>query len=69
MGFTLRAVRTNAGMTQDDMARKLGVSTRTIAKWEDRPDRIKPFVVISYASVCGVTVDDIILTNKFAKSK
>lgn len=69
MKLTLRAARTNARLTQEDMARKLGVSTRTIANWEDKPDRLKPFVVISYAYICGVPVDDIFLSSKFAKSE
>lgn len=69
MKVSLQAARVNAGLTQDEMAKKLGVSSRTIIKWESSPGKLKPFIILSYASVCGITVDDIFLPEQFAKSE
>lgn len=35
MKITLAAARVNAGMTQEDAARSLNVSRRTISEWEN----------------------------------
>lgn len=69
MKISLQAARVNAGLTQEEMARKLGVSSRTINKWENSPGKLKPFIIFSYASVCGISEDDIFLPNQFAKSE
>lgn len=44
--FTLKAARVNAGLTQKEAAKKLGVSNRTLSKWENmlalpRADKIE----------------------------
>lgn len=46
MGVRLKELRKKAGYTQDDLARKTGVSKRTIQNWEDgvfsiKSDRLK----------------------------
>lgn len=41
MGVRLKELRKKAGYTQDDLARKTGVSKRTIHNWEDGVSSIK----------------------------
>lgn len=41
MGVRLKELRKKAGYTQDDLARKTGVSKRTIQNWEDGVSSIK----------------------------
>lgn len=35
MKITLRAARVNAGMTQKEVAKKMGISNNTIVHWEN----------------------------------
>ncbi|WP_270649194.1 helix-turn-helix transcriptional regulator [Limosilactobacillus mucosae] len=37
MALTLKAARVNAGMTQIQAAKKLGVSNQTLGRWEKDP--------------------------------
>lgn len=37
--ISLEAARVNAGLTQKELAEKLGVSNTTIVNWEKRKDR------------------------------
>jgi transcriptional regulator with XRE-family HTH domain len=38
--FSLRAARKQLGLSQKELARKLGCSTRTIIRWERDPSRV-----------------------------
>ncbi len=39
--ITLKAARVNAGLTQKEVAGKMGVSVQTINKWENKSGTIK----------------------------
>lgn len=39
--ITLKAARVNAGYTQEEVAKLMGVSTLTIGKWETNSDVLK----------------------------
>lgn len=39
--ITLKAARVNAGLTQKEVAEKMGVSVQTINKWENKSGTIK----------------------------
>ena len=57
--MSLKAARVNAEMTQDEAANKLGVSTRTVQKWEKGetfPDANKRDDI---CKAYGVTYDDL----------
>ncbi len=41
-GETLRAIRFRLGLTQQDLADRFGVSTRTIQSWESGANRPRP---------------------------
>lgn len=43
--FDIRAERTAKQLSQADIAAALGVNQSTVARWEDRPAQIKPFVI------------------------
>lgn len=58
--YTLKALRANADMKQAEVAEKLGISTTTWSKWENK----KRFPTVDQAEkiseLFGVSYDDII---------
>lgn len=60
LGQRLRQVRETADLTQEDLAKVLGVHPRRISEWEagERPMYVDSFVQI--ARVCGVTAAHIL---------
>ena len=61
MRVQMSAARKNAGLTQVQMAEKLGVSYITVLDWEKgrRPPRADK--LDKYCEICGCTREDIIL--------
>ena len=59
--ITLEAARVNKGMTQEELAQKMGVSRQTIISWEkgDRP--MKPAYLYMFCGIVGMTENDILL--------
>ncbi|MGM7635670.1 helix-turn-helix transcriptional regulator [Bacillus sp. Hm123] len=53
--FSLDALRINAGMTQQDVADRLGVSRQTVIAWEN--GRVKPKELVIYALAKLYNVD------------
>ena len=54
------SLRTQRGMSQDDLAEKLEVSRQSVSKWEtaqSTPDLDK---IIKLANLFGVTVDELV---------
>ena len=62
--ISLAAARVNAGLTQEDVARKLCVSKRTIINWEK--GRVIPSVatVSALATLYNISEDNIFLPQK-----
>lgn len=64
--ISLAAARVNAGFTQDQVAKKMHVSNKTVVNWEN--GKVEP----SFASLCtlamiyGVPVNCIRLPKKYA---
>lgn len=56
--LSLSALRVNKGMTQQDVADKLGVSRQTVAKWE-KGEHVSELVIYALAKLYGVEVDNI----------
>ena len=59
MRLTLKALRVNKGLTQNEMAKKLGVNKKTVCAWENGKsmpnlDKVEPI-----CSVLGVKYDDV----------
>ncbi len=58
--ITLRAARVNAGITQKDAADAVGVSNKTMVKWEKGaayPNVVQAFIL---CRLYGIPFDDII---------
>lgn len=61
MRITLKAARINAGLSQEEVAKKLGVCRQTIIKWERDTGRLNFEKLQSLCRVYGVDVNDIFL--------
>lgn len=59
--ITLAAARVNAGMTQEDVARKMKVSKATIVNWENGKTEMKPAQFKMYCLIVNAPEDAIIL--------
>lgn len=59
MQLTLEALRVNVGMTQQDVADRLGVSRTTVIKWEKGDVQPKELVIYALAKLYNVDIDNI----------
>ena len=59
-GSYLAALRKDAGMTQQETADRLGVSNKTISKWESGGGFPDIAILPALAELYGVTADDIL---------
>ena len=59
-GSYLAALRKDAGMTQQEAADRLGVSNKTISKWESGGGFPDIAILPALAELYGVTADDIL---------
>ena len=59
-GAYLASLRKAAGMTQQDAADRLGVSNKTVSKWESGGGFPDITVLPALAELYGVTADDIL---------
>ncbi|HCU0729939.1 TPA: helix-turn-helix transcriptional regulator [Enterococcus faecalis] len=55
--ISLKAVRVNNGYTQEALAQKLGVATKTISEWENGKVPIKPLTIFAIAYVFKMDSD------------
>lgn len=67
--ISLAAARVNAGLTQEKMAEKLGISRQTYNAWEAGKVEMKTAYFIAFCSITGFTTDDIFLPNEFTISE
>lgn len=56
-GYKLRALRTAAGMTQDELAKKLGITKSVVSYYELQERSPSPDVLIRLADIFHVTTD------------
>src|SRR3954470_823618 len=57
MGERIAAARQQAGITQQQLATKLGVTQRVVTYWERKPVALKPEQLASLAAALRVTAD------------
>ena len=56
-GQRLAAAREQAGLTQQQVARRIGVDQRVITYWERRPVALRPEQIAALADALGVPAD------------
>jgi HTH-type transcriptional regulator, cell division transcriptional repressor len=56
-GQRLTKAREQAGLTQQQLAEKLGTSQRALARWERDPIALRPDQLTVLASILGVSLD------------
>ena len=59
--MTIKAARVNAGMTQDELAEKMGVSRSTVIDWENEKRNMRTPYVHLFCGIVGLSEDDILL--------
>lgn len=57
MTFRIREARIAAGLTQDQLAKKLGIRNTTLSGYETGVHDPKSNMLAEIAGICGVTVD------------
>lgn len=62
--ITLAAARTNADLTQEQLAERMGVSRQTVFDWENGRRVMKPVYLYMFCGITGFSEDDILLPAK-----
>ena len=57
--ITLKAARVNAGFTQEEVEHSLGVSKRTLIRWENGETQPKRGMFLALCCLYGVRPEDI----------
>jgi transcriptional regulator with XRE-family HTH domain len=69
MGSFLAVLRKSKGMTQQDVAKSLNVSNKTISKWERGEGYPEITIIPAIAELFGVTADEILRGEKIASGE
>lgn len=59
--ITLAAARVNKGMTQQELADKMGVSRQSVFDWENGKREMRPAYVYLFCSIVDMREEDILL--------
>jgi transcriptional regulator with XRE-family HTH domain len=62
-GQRLHTLREQAGLSQQQLADRIGLSQRAYAYWERHPVALRPDQLLSLAQALNVSVDDLVGTN------
>ena len=66
--ITMEAARVNAGLTQEQIAEKMGISRVFYNNIENgKVPEIKPVYIYAFCQITGFSTDDIILPTKSTK--
>jgi len=57
LGERISSARQQAGLTQEQLAQKLGVTQRVVTYWERKPVALKPEQLATLSATLGVTAD------------
>ena len=60
----MNAARVAAGLTQEDLAQKMGVSRQSVINWESGKSEIKTAYFYMFCKLTGFSEDDILLPKK-----
>jgi DNA-binding XRE family transcriptional regulator len=64
LGALMQKVRNEKKINQDELAEKIGVSSKTISVWETGKKQPGVMNLLKYCSVLGVTIDDLLGVKK-----
>ncbi len=67
--MNLRKMRTRIGITQTELARRLGVRQNTITQWERGSRQPRAEMLPKLADTLGCTLDELLRTAKAAEEK
>jgi len=62
-GQRLHTLREQGGLSQQQLAERLGLTQRAYAHWERNPVALRPEQLLSLAEVLNVSVEDLVGTN------
>lgn len=62
--YSLKELRVRKGLSQKQLADKLGVSAATIVAWEKNPNKIQMYKLQAIADFYGVKLDEIFLGER-----
>ena len=62
--MSLAAARVNRGLTQAELADKIGVSRQAIFDWENGKRTIRPINLFALCTALNVTEDDVLLPTE-----
>lgn len=68
MKIHVNAARVNTGMSQEELARLMGVSRQTVIMWENDKREMSTPQLFMFCKITGFSEDDIILPKKSTKS-
>ena len=60
IGGRIQSIRKKKGMTQADLAKKMGVKRETVNQWESGTRDLKTSATVGLADIFGVTCDEIL---------
>ena len=58
--ISIRAARINAGMSQRQLAEKLGVTPTTVSAWERGKKEMRPAYFYAISQLTGISVDHLV---------
>ncbi len=64
MQYTLKELRARKNWSQEETAKKIGISTQTYNSWESDFGKVKARNAIKVANLFGVKMDDIFFEPK-----
>ena len=60
IGNKIKQLRLHAGMTQEQLAAKLGISAQSVSKWENNSAVPELEKLIKMAQIFGITIDELV---------
>jgi transcriptional regulator with XRE-family HTH domain len=68
-GERLFAARTAAGLSQVEVAQKLGITQTAYALWERRPTALRPDQIENVANILKISVQDLFTSKRIKKER
>ena len=62
--ISIAAARVNAGLTQEQLAEKMGVSRATVNEWEGGKRAMRTAYLFLFCNITGFSPDDIFVPEK-----